>query len=340
LIAPEQLASPKAIERFCSEAEAVANLDHPNIVPIYETGERDGRHYFSMKLIEGQNLAERNSEFRVPSSAAGHHVSNSELGTRNSKLAALLAKVADAVHYAHQRGILHRDLKPGNILIDGAGEPHVTDFGLAKRVEGDSSLTLSGEVIGTPAYMAPEQAAGKVSEMTVAADVYSLGTILYELIAGRPPFGGATHIETLHAVVHEEPTSPRALNRAVPRDLETICLKCLEKEPSRRYSNARELAEELRRFVNNEPVQARPIGATGKIWRWCRRKPTLAGLLLLLQVVLIGGLAGILWQWKAAREKEFIARQNLYAADISLAQQALASDNLRQALDVLRKQIP
>jgi serine/threonine-protein kinase len=249
VIAPEQLASPKAAERFRTEAETAANLDHPHIVPLYESGECAGRHYFTMKLIEGQSLAQRMADFRLPSAdlksspgtAAG---SKSQIANRQSQIASLLAKVADAVHYAHQRGILHRDLKPGNILIDSAGEPHVTDFGLAKLVEGDSSLTLSGEVLGTPAYMAPEQAAGKTKQITTAADLYSLGAVLYELLTGRPPFRGETPVETLHALLHTEPEAPRSLNRAVPRDLETICLKCLEKEPARRYTSARALTEE------------------------------------------------------------------------------------------------
>jgi eukaryotic-like serine/threonine-protein kinase len=343
LIAPEHLASPKAVERFHAEAEAAANLDHPNIVPVFESGAHEGRHYFSMKLIEGQSLAQRLEEFRLPTarsktglvSGSGAHV-----GDRPRHIARFLAKVADAIHYAHQRGILHRDLKPGNILIDAAGEPQVTDFGLAKRLESDSSLTLSGEAVGTPAYMAPEQAAGKTRQMTIGADIYSLGAVLYELLTGHPPFRRETSIETLHALLHEEPAAPRALNRAVPRDLETICLKCLEKEPARRYTNAHALAEDLWRFVNGEPVQARPIGAAGRVGRWCRRKPALAASLALLQLVLVAGLAGILLEWRQAKNNELMARQSLYAADISLAQQALAADNLKQALDLLQKHRP
>ena len=360
LIAPEQLASPKAVERFHTEAEAAAHLDHPNIVPIYETGERDGRLYFSMKLIEGKSLAQRIADFRLPSvdskparpdaspSPGGEGrgeggrsaYAKSAIRNRQSAIAEFLAKVADTVHYAHQRGILHRDLKPGNILIDSAGEPHVTDFGLAKLVEGDSSLTLSGEVLGTPAYMAPEQAAGNTKQMTTAADIYSLGVILYELLTGRTPFRGETPVETLYVLLHTEPEAPRSLNCAVPRDLETICLKCLEKEPARRYTSARALAEDLRRFIDGEPVQARPIGAAGKVWRWCRRKPALAATLVLLQMVLAFGLMGIVWQWHSARQKEVIARENLYAADIGAAKHALDGGNLRQAVDLLHKQIP
>jgi WD40 repeat protein len=343
LIRPEQLASPKAIERFHTEAEAAANLDHPNIVAVHESGQCEGRHYFSMKLIEGASLAQRMDEFRLPIADSKSRVGQSlksQATTRQLEIAELLAIVADAVHYAHQRGILHRDLKPGNILIDAAGEPHVTDFGLAKRVEDDSSLTLSGEVLGTPAYMAPEQAAGKVKEMTTAADTYSLGAILYELLTGRPPFVGQTPMEALHASLHEEARAPRTFNRAVAPDLETICLKCLEKEPARRYTSARALADDLRHFIRGEPVQARPISGTAKAWRWCRRKPALAGALAAVAGVFVLGLTGVLWQWSTARQRELTARENLYAADINQIQHALAADNLRQARELLQKQVP
>jgi len=343
LIAPEQLASPKVLERFRAEAEVAARLDHPHIVPIFESGTVDGCYYLSLKLIEGHSLAQQIADFQLLASGSrfrSRHSAHSQGTARQLQIARLILAVADAVHYAHQRGILHRDLKPGNIIIDSAGLPHVTDFGLAKRVESDTSLTLSGEVLGTPAYMAPEQATAKAGQTTTAADIYSLGAILFELLTGQPPFRRETPMETLHAVVHDEPIAPRVLNRAVPRDLETICLKCLEKQPARRYTSARALAEDLRRFVGGEPVLARPLGTPAKIWRWCRRKPALAASLALLNLALALGLSGVLWQWHSAKQKAFIARQNLYAADIGAIQRALEQDNRRQALDLLRRQIP
>jgi serine/threonine-protein kinase len=218
MILAAQLASPAEVERFRLEAEAAAGLDHPNIVPVYEVGEDQGRHFFSMKLIEGSSLARRAAAFVADPRGA----------------ARLMARVARAVHYAHQRGILHRDLKPANILLDAAGQPHVTDFGLAKRLEGGAGLTQSGGIVGTPSYMAPEQAAGRKG-LTTAADVYGLGAVLYELLTGRPPFQAETPLETLLQVQTEDPTPVRALNQSVPRDLATVCMKCLEKAPERRY---------------------------------------------------------------------------------------------------------
>ena len=217
--------------RFHLEAEAVANLDHPNIVPIYEVGEHDGFSYIAMKLIEGGSLAQRLAEY----------LPKPELAAR------LIATVARAVHHAHQRGILHRDLKPSNIVIDGEGQPHITDFGLAKRMAEHSELTHSGAILGTPSYMAPEQAAGRNKGLTTATDVYGLGAVLYSLLTGRPPFKGDSVLETLDQVRQQPPEPPSGVGWGVDRDLETICLKCLEKEPERRYASALAVAEDLER---------------------------------------------------------------------------------------------
>ena len=285
-----QLATALDVKRFYIEAEAAASLDHPNIVPIYEVGAHEGRHYFSMKLVEGGSLADR----LKGGSSQGGHGAGSPQGIALS--AVLLSTVARAVHYAHQRGILHRDLKPANILMDNEGHPHITDFGLAKRVDQDSWLTRTEAVMGTPAYMAPEQALGKTREISTASDIYSLGAILYQLLTGRPVFEGGTPLETLRLVAESDPMPPSKLNRGVPQDLETICLKCLEKSPDQRYASARELAEEIERFLSCEPILARPAGGLRRTWTWSQRNPWVFAAALGLMLLALGGIAYGLWE--------------------------------------------
>lgn len=254
-------ATEAEIKRFHTEATAAATLQHPNVVSIHEVGEHEGQHYFSMDYIEGSSLAEVIRRTPLPAERSARYVKT----------------IAEAIHYAHGRGVLHRDLKPHNILIDAADEPRITDFGLARRIEVDADPTVSGAVLGTPSYMPPEQAAGKRWEIGPASDIYSLGAILYDLLTGRPPFRAETPLDTLRQVIDTEPAPPRLLNRKIPRDLETICLKCLAKAPGQRYRSAQELAEDLRRFLEREPIQARPVGHLGRLWRWCRRNPLVAG---------------------------------------------------------------
>lgn len=262
MILSGQLASEDEIKRFYVEAEAAAALDHANIVPIYEVGEHRGQHFFSMGFVEGDGL---------------------DVWAKDNKLTPLdavrmIRPVADAVQYAHEHGIIHRDLKPANILIDVDGQPRVTDFGLARNLEGDSAMTATGQIMGTPSYMPPEQATGDLEAIGATADIYSLGIILYELLVGRPPFRGTHVLETLELVKNVEPTPPRNFNKAVSRDLDTIILKCLRKAPKERYQTAAELSEELRRVLDGEPIQARRIGPIARAWRWCRRKPIVTGL--------------------------------------------------------------
>jgi len=280
VIAAGQFASPGFVERFRTEAEAVASLDDPHIVPIYEVGECEGQGFFSMRFVEGGSLAQRISDRKSPLS--------------NREAVELLAKVSRAVHHAHQRGILHRDIKPGNILLDAKGEPHLTDFGLAKLVAKDSTLTRTVAMMGTPSYMSPEQARGEARQLTTAVDVYGLGAVFYESLTGRPPFAGGTTMETVRRVLEQEPARPRALSPSVGHDLETICLKCLEKVPASRYGSAEALAEDLERWLNHEPILARRATPLERLAKWMRRNPKVAALTVLLNVVFVVGLAGIL----------------------------------------------
>jgi WD40 repeat protein/tRNA A-37 threonylcarbamoyl transferase component Bud32 len=360
LILAGRLASPLDVQRFHTEATNAANLDHPNIVPIYEVGEHQGQHYFSMKLIEGNSLA--------------HHVTRLHQDARAA--ARLLATTARAVHHAHQRGILHRDLKPANILLDGLGEAHVTDFGLAKRDQGEPGQTQSGAIVGTPSYMAPEQAAAR-RDLTTAADVYSLGSILYELLTGRPPFRADTTFETLRQVMECEPEKPRSLSPRLDRDLEVICLKCLEKDPRRRYGSAEALADDLECWLNGRPIRARPAGSWEQLVKWARRRPAAAALagVSIAAVITVGALLMVLYTRAEAdarraqehsrelaeqaekerdlsrklglqktelsdlnrelgREKENI-RRNLYDTRINLIQQAWEEGNMPRMQELL-----
>ncbi len=241
MILTGELASEAAVRRFYAEAEAAARLDHSHIVPVFEVGQHDGCHYFSMGYVEGESLAKRLRSGPLPPQQAAEYV----------------RKIALAVHYAHEKGVVHRDLKPANVLLDGHGEPKVTDFGLAKRIDATDGATATGEVLGTPSYMPPEQAAGKVSELGPTADVYSLGATLYALLTGRPPFQAANVMDTLLQVLECPPPPPQVLNPDVPPDLQTVCMKCLEKAPGQRYASAAELADDLDRWLNGEPVHAR-----------------------------------------------------------------------------------
>ena len=274
-----QWATKAHLKRFRLEAEAAASLDHPCIVPIYEVGERDGQCYFSMKFIEGGQL--------------DAVVKQMPLSIRQA--AELIAKVARTVSYAHEHGILHRDIKPGNILLDVKGEPHLTDFGLARLVESESTITRTLEVLGTPSYMAPEQAAGNNIKLTSATDVYGVGAVLYQLLTGHPPFAGGTTYETIKLLIETEPRPPRLWNSKVDRDLSTICLKCLEKDPQRRYFSALALAEDLERWLKHEPIQARRTGVVGRGKKWLQRNPTIAAVMT-LSLALIAAVGVIVWK--------------------------------------------
>jgi WD40 repeat protein len=326
------------VQRFRNEAEVLAQLDHPHIVLVHDVGEHEGRVYFSMKLIEGGGLDGQLERFPDdPQSAAR-----------------LVAQAARAVHHAHQRGILHRDLKPSNILLDREGQPHVSDFGLSKRIESDGSLTQTGAIVGTPQYMAPEQTSGRKGAVTTATDVYGLGAVLYALLTGRPPFQSETVLETLEQVKTRDPEPPRRINAKVDRDLETICLKCLQKEPQRRYESAQALAEDLERWLRGEPIQARRIGWGQRIWRWGRRNPFLAGLTGVsvgLALALLIGLMVSTWliagqrdeirgQHKLTLERERSLRQIVYVQDISLASQALRDGEVERMRELLDRHLP
>jgi tetratricopeptide (TPR) repeat protein/tRNA A-37 threonylcarbamoyl transferase component Bud32 len=319
-------AGPVDLGRFRTEAEAVASLPHPNIVQIFEVGEHEGHPYLSLEYVEGGSFAEKLAGTPLP-------------GREAARLVEILAR---AMHAAHQRGIIHRDLKPGNILLAADGTPKISDFGLAKRLDMDAGQTQSGALIGTPSYMAPEQARGEVKQIGPAADIYALGAILYECLTGRPPFRAATAFDTVAQVVGEEPVPPRRFQSKTARDLETICLKCLQKKASKRYASAGDLADDLRRFRANEPIHARPADRVERCWRWCRRNPVVATLTAALCLVVTAALAGLTALWLQAEEERQTAESERTTAinertraqkfaEEAAREQAIAKDKSRQA---------
>ncbi len=279
-----QWATKTHLKRFRLEAEAAASLEHPGIVPIHEVGEREGTCYFSMGFIEGDQL--------------DAVVRREPMSVRRA--AELIAKVARTVHYAHEHHILHRDIKPGNILLDQEGEPHLTDFGLARLVETEGNVTRTMEVLGTPSYMAPEQAVGNNACVTGATDVYGLGAVLYQSLTGHPPFAGGTTFETVRLVLDTEPRQPRLLNPKIDRDLNTICLKCLDKDPQRRYASALALAEDLERWLKHEPIRARRTGIFTRGRKWLRRNPSIAVMAALLLAFAVP-LGVMIWKTESER---------------------------------------
>ncbi len=332
------LASPEARLRFGAEIEATARLEHPNIVPLFETGEHEGVHYYTMKLLAGGDLVARGADFKL-SALDGPAADGRDLRERQLRIVRLISKLARAVHYAHLRGILHRDLKPSNVLLDDGDEPHVADFGLAKMLTREGGFTFTQSVLGSPNYMAPEQALGKTSELTTATDVYGLGAIFYELLTGVPPFRAESPIATLRKVIDQPPVPPRKLNPGIDADLETICLKCLEKSTAARYASAEALADDLGRWIDKRPVLARRATPVEHVWRWCQRQPALAAalaacLLLLLTVAISSSVAAV-----RIRHAERSARTALREAQVSQARSlrlASAIGHRQEGLRLLR----
>jgi WD40 repeat protein/tRNA A-37 threonylcarbamoyl transferase component Bud32 len=315
MILAGQYAGAEAAARFLAEAEAVAKLQHPNIVQIFHIDEHAGCPYFEMEFVGGGSLAARlDGTPRPPREAAR-----------------LIQTLDSAMAEAHRQGVVHRDLKPGNILLTPEGVPKVADFGLAKLLNADSGLTRTDSVLGSPSYMAPEQAEGKTKDIGPAADIYALGAVLYELLTGRPPFRGATVLETLQQVKTSEPVPPSRLVPGLPRDLETIALECLQKDSAKRYESATALAEDLRRYHAGEPIVARPVGSPERAWRWCKRNPALAGLMATVATLLVAVALGATLAAVRFRALSQALESNLYFSDIALAHCELSEDNLGRA---------
>ncbi len=321
-------AGQRELIRFRTEAEAVARLRHPNIVQVYEVGEHDALPFFSLEFVEGGSLHQKMGGKPLPPREA----------------AEMVEALARAMHYAHERNIIHRDLKPANILITSDGVPKITDFGLAKRLEqnDESSKTRTGTLMGTPSYMSPEQAAGRTYDIGPLSDQYALGAILYELLTGRPPFLGATLLETIQQVRTQEPVRPTLLQATTPHDLEVICLKCLQKEQSKRYANAKEMADDLRRFLNGEPIRARPVSLMERSWRWCRRNRRLAALYAAVSVLLFMlAMSGVLHGFRHLREQQAVTRVRDRAEErMNLATTAIFVGDVRTAKALLQRSDP
>ncbi|HJT77999.1 MAG TPA: protein kinase, partial [Gemmataceae bacterium] len=312
-------ADAQELARFRSEAEVVARLQHPHIVQVYEVGDDGGRPFFSLEFVDGTNLREKIAGTPQPPREA----------------AALVQTLAGAMAYAHEHGVVHRDLKPANVLLTRDGTAKISDFGLARRLDEDSGQTRTGSAVGTPSYMAPEQAEGRSREAGPLADVYSLGATLYELLTGRAPFRGASILETLEQVRAREPVAPSQLQPALPRDLETVCLKCLHKDPARRYAGAAELAEDLRRFLAGEPIKARPVSRAERAWRWCRRNPWVAGPSAAAALVVVAWAvtsSALAWGLKLQKDATEAARgQAVTNASKASEQARIAGENEQKA---------
>jgi serine/threonine-protein kinase len=304
-----RFANPDDIRRFRTEAQAAARLDHPNIVAIYEVGELEGQQYYTMRLVEGTNLSDEMENLQKDQRAA----------------ARMLANIARAVEFAHQHGVLHRDLKPSNILIDQRGQPQVTDFGLAKCTDDDTGLTMSGQIMGTVAYMSPEQAAGKSRSISGASDIYSLGAILYQMLAGETPFKADNPLDILVKVQEEDPRPLRKLNAKIDRDLETICLKCLEKQPHRRYSSAEALSRDLERWLGGEPISARAVTVPERIVKWIRRHPVHVVVAFMGLALIMTAIFAMRWRQDAGRKGDMldIAETMAHRGNYALARQIL-----------------